>query len=368
MAVSEIGLCSGHSASGVWVNERGETTVPGLYAAGDMASVPHGYMLGAFTYGKICARHAVEFIAPSSADAPRLDDGQIAAERERVLRPLARPEGIQPHLLEYKLRRHVNDYLQPPKSAHRLQRGLEYFLRAHEELEQLGAQNPHELMRATECGFIRDCAEMAARAAAILALRELRVPEAIPALTRAVEDAFPHVRREAVIALAHLRRGEVLPTLRQKLNDADPEVRKIAVGAVSFFQEPATNPDLLRTLFDEDWQVRRESAIALSRFPSEGTVVALTGALDDTHWQVTKEALLSLGKLRAGGSAPLAWFLSHEIADVRIAAATALGDCRVDTAVTELEALLNDPDTGVQKAARRALERLNDPPFDTPHS
>ena len=63
MAISEIGLCSGHSASGVWVNERGETTVPGLYAAGDMASVPHGYMLGAFTYGKICARNSVEFIA-----------------------------------------------------------------------------------------------------------------------------------------------------------------------------------------------------------------------------------------------------------------------------------------------------------------
>ncbi|HSU39805.1 MAG TPA: fumarate reductase/succinate dehydrogenase flavoprotein subunit, partial [Polyangiaceae bacterium] len=33
MHISEIGLCSGHSGSGVWVNERGETTVPGLYAA-----------------------------------------------------------------------------------------------------------------------------------------------------------------------------------------------------------------------------------------------------------------------------------------------------------------------------------------------
>jgi len=60
--------------------------------------------------------------------------------------PLERPEGIQPHLVEYKLRRHVNDYLQPPKSANRLQRGLEYFLRAHEEIEQLGATEPHDLM------------------------------------------------------------------------------------------------------------------------------------------------------------------------------------------------------------------------------
>ena len=72
MSISEIGLCSGHSASGVWINERGERTVPGLYAAGDMASVPHGYMLGAFTYGKFCGRNAVEFIG--SLKDSRLDD------------------------------------------------------------------------------------------------------------------------------------------------------------------------------------------------------------------------------------------------------------------------------------------------------
>ncbi len=53
MHISEIGFCSGHSASGVWINEKAETTVPGLYAVGDMASVPHNYMLGAFVYGGI---------------------------------------------------------------------------------------------------------------------------------------------------------------------------------------------------------------------------------------------------------------------------------------------------------------------------
>jgi succinate dehydrogenase/fumarate reductase flavoprotein subunit len=162
MAVSEIGLCSGHSASGVWVNERGETTVPGLYAAGDMASVPHSYMLGAFTYGSICARNALDYIA--QAGPGHIDDGALASERQRVLAPLNRPTGIQPHLLEYKLRRNVNDYLQPPKSAHRLQRGLDYFIRASDEVAQLGATDPHDLMRALECSFIRDCAEMAARA------------------------------------------------------------------------------------------------------------------------------------------------------------------------------------------------------------
>ena len=94
MSISEIGLCSGHSASGVWVNERGETTVPGLYAAGDMASVPHGYMLGAFTYGKICGRNAVEFIR-SLQDA-RSMTGRLRRSKGECLRPLSQPTASRP--------------------------------------------------------------------------------------------------------------------------------------------------------------------------------------------------------------------------------------------------------------------------------
>ena len=62
------------------------------------------------------------------------------------------------------MRRLVNDYLQPPKTEVRMQTGLRHFMRAKEELAELVANSPHELMRAMECHFIRDCAEMAARA------------------------------------------------------------------------------------------------------------------------------------------------------------------------------------------------------------
>jgi succinate dehydrogenase/fumarate reductase flavoprotein subunit len=162
MHISEIGLCSGHSGSGVWVNERAETTVPGLYAAGDMACVPHNYLLGALTYGKIAAEHALAYVQGTAE--PDLARDQVDAERKRVLGPLSRPDGIPHHQFEYKLRRLVNDYLQPPKNAHRMQTGLEHFMRAQEELEEVAATTPHELMRVMEGHFIRDCAEMAARA------------------------------------------------------------------------------------------------------------------------------------------------------------------------------------------------------------
>jgi succinate dehydrogenase/fumarate reductase flavoprotein subunit len=162
MHISEIGLCSGHSGSGVWVNERGETTVAGLYAAGDMACVPHNYLLGALTYGKICAENALSYL--NEVGETRADPDQVAAERQRVFAPLSRPNGIPHHQFEYKVRRFVNDYLQPPKSEFRMQTGLRHFMRAQEELEEVGASNPHDLMRVMEGHFIRDCAEMAARA------------------------------------------------------------------------------------------------------------------------------------------------------------------------------------------------------------
>ncbi|RFB73188.1 MULTISPECIES: fumarate reductase/succinate dehydrogenase flavoprotein subunit [unclassified Herbaspirillum] len=162
MHISEIGLCSGHSASGVWVNEHAETTVPGLYAAGDLACVPHNYMLGAFVYGKIAGESAARYCA----EQPLADvsQQQVDAERERVWAPLQRTDGLPPNQVEYKLRRMVNDYLQPPKVTRKMEIGLSRFESIREDLDRLQARNPHELMRALEVHAIRDCAEMAARA------------------------------------------------------------------------------------------------------------------------------------------------------------------------------------------------------------
>ncbi|MEM9157260.1 MAG: fumarate reductase/succinate dehydrogenase flavoprotein subunit, partial [Cyanobacteria bacterium P01_F01_bin.33] len=162
MEISEIGLCSGHSASGVKVNERAETTVPGLYAAGDMASVPHNYMIGAFVFGRVAGTNATEYV--QNLDHVEPDPEFIKAEMERVYRPLEQPEGVPHTQMEYKLRRYVNDYLQPPKKTRKMEIALDKFVNYHEDLKLMGARDPHELMRCMEVHFIRDCAEMAALA------------------------------------------------------------------------------------------------------------------------------------------------------------------------------------------------------------
>lgn len=162
MHISEVGFCSGHSASGVWIDETGATTVQGLFAAGDMASVPHNYMLGAFVYGQICGEQAADYAATIAPGAP--DAGELAAELARARAPLLRSDGIPPEQMEYKVRRLVNDYLQPPKITRKLQIGLERILAVRADIPQLFARDPHELLRALEVQSIVDCAEMAARA------------------------------------------------------------------------------------------------------------------------------------------------------------------------------------------------------------
>jgi succinate dehydrogenase/fumarate reductase flavoprotein subunit len=162
MHISEIGFCSGHSASGVWVNEHAETSVKGLYSAGDMAAVPHNYMLGAFTYGWFAGVNAADYVAERSFTDANIE--QIEKEKQRVYAPLLREDGLPPAQVEYKLRRFVNDYLQPPKVTKKMEIGLERFAMIEQDIEQIKANNPHELMRAIEVSVIRDCAEMAARA------------------------------------------------------------------------------------------------------------------------------------------------------------------------------------------------------------
>ena len=161
MHISEIGFCSGHSASGVFVDEFARTTVPGLYAAGDMASVPHNYMLGAFTNGAIAGEDAMGFA--DEHDFESFEESAVALEQARVMAPTRREDGLPPNQIEYKVRRFVNDYLQPPKVTAKYEIAQRRFAEIREDAEnQMVVRDAHELMRAAEVWSILDCADMAA--------------------------------------------------------------------------------------------------------------------------------------------------------------------------------------------------------------
>ncbi|MFI0903222.1 fumarate reductase/succinate dehydrogenase flavoprotein subunit [Streptomyces sioyaensis] len=206
MHISEIGLCGGHSASGVRVDDRARTTVPGLYAAGDLACVPHNYMIGAFVFGDLAGEDAAQFRAYEGA----LPDDQVRAAHELIYRPLRSPDGPPQPQVEYKLRRFVNDYVAPPKSGARLSLAVEHFTRMHADIAAMGARTPHELMRCAEVTFIRDCAEMAARSSL--------------------------ARTESRWGLYHARTDHPKSNDRDWLHHLD--LRKSATGAMEFTARP----------------------------------------------------------------------------------------------------------------------------------
>ena len=60
---------------------------------------------------------------------------EVVAEQERVLAPTKRDDGIPPNQIEYKTRRLVNDYLQPPKVTRKMEIGQQRFAEVREDLE-----------------------------------------------------------------------------------------------------------------------------------------------------------------------------------------------------------------------------------------
>jgi adenylylsulfate reductase subunit A len=56
-------IVGGHTASGYWVDTKRQTTLPGLFAAGDVAGgSPKKYVTGCFAEGQIAAESALEYI------------------------------------------------------------------------------------------------------------------------------------------------------------------------------------------------------------------------------------------------------------------------------------------------------------------
>ena len=161
---TECFLCGGHGMTGVRVNEKAETKVPGLYAAGDTSLVARGHLSGAFVFGEISAENATDYSA--KADDPELERDQVASflkKKDSRLDQSGNPVPIEE--FEYKVRRMINDYIVPPKNEYKLNNALWWMDRFRKELVELvRIRDVHDLFKAYEVENIIQCATMSALA------------------------------------------------------------------------------------------------------------------------------------------------------------------------------------------------------------
>lgn len=93
---------------GVRINEHSETTLPGLFAAGEVTNGIHGAnRLGGnaqaecFVFGKISGEKAAE--RALGMDFAKVEEEMLKNEKERVLAPLNRNQGIHPRILKERI-------------------------------------------------------------------------------------------------------------------------------------------------------------------------------------------------------------------------------------------------------------------------
>lgn len=330
----------------------------------------------------------------------------LGRAHELIYRPLRNPDGPPQPQVEYKLRRFVNDYVAPPKSGARLSLAVDHFERMRGEIDDMGAQTSHELMRCAEVHFIRDCAEMAARSS--LARTESRwglyhertdhpkrdddgwlhhldlrnSPSGTMEFTaRPVEPYLIPVEEFTPVGGASRHLGEVHPeqvaTAGQRdLAPVGSGIRTSAAESRDTTTTASHSPRILELLTlteeapellllrpfltDPDPAVRRAAVAALTETVPPGTGLALADTLADPDSAVRGAAAASLRELvevlppepELGSGLHAA--LAHGDALVRSTALDVLRALRLGDATAYAPAL-TDPDIEVRIASVRAL-------------
>ncbi len=161
-------IVGGHTASGYWVDVKRSTTLPGLYACGDVAGgTPNKFVGGCAAEGLLSAKAAVEYVAATELGS--INEEQIAREKERVYAPGFRQlmvgDGVTPREMEERLQRLMDEYAGGVHQFFRMNKeGLQYALRhlkiMKDQVKYLIASDLHELMEAHEIIDRLDVAEV----------------------------------------------------------------------------------------------------------------------------------------------------------------------------------------------------------------
>ncbi len=123
----------------------GVTTVPGLFAAGEVAAGLHGSnRLGGnslsdlIVFGKRAGEHAAQY-AKGLAGTPRVDDGQADEERRLLQRPFETADGENPYTIHEELQAVMAEHAGIARTGEGLRQGLDKVLALQPRAERLHA-------------------------------------------------------------------------------------------------------------------------------------------------------------------------------------------------------------------------------------
>jgi adenylylsulfate reductase subunit A len=146
-------IVGGHTQSGYWIDCKRRTTLPYLYAAGDVAGgAPKKYVSGCWVEGFIAARTCLDDIVNN--DMPEKNEVSLQQEMSRVYKPYTlyrtNKDGIFPQEMEVKLQKLMDEYAGGIHTLYELHEGRlriaqRQLLELRKDAEQLLARDFHEL-------------------------------------------------------------------------------------------------------------------------------------------------------------------------------------------------------------------------------
>ncbi len=152
-----------------WEDVGNMTTVKGLFAAGDASGASsHKFSSGSNTEGRYAGKQAIKWIMANNS-LPEVDQANLDALKERVLRPMAiyeehcgqttdpdiNPNYILPKQFMFRLQKIMDEYAGGAGAAfrtskHLLERGMELMEFLKEDSEKLAASSLYDLERCWE--------------------------------------------------------------------------------------------------------------------------------------------------------------------------------------------------------------------------
>ena len=151
-------VVGGHTASGFWVSTNRETTIHGLFAAGDVAGgAPQKYVTGALAEGEIAADALTAYLAakqekPAPGTAVK-DEGEVYEAYEAYLS--REPGNLTVEQLEEAMQKTMDEYAGGIHTDYRynascLKLADEKIQHIETLLPQLAAEGPYELLKIYE--------------------------------------------------------------------------------------------------------------------------------------------------------------------------------------------------------------------------
>jgi len=157
-------------SSGIMIDERTASTIPGLFAAGDCADqmrCVHLCTTGGYLAGKMAAEYA-----KACSKEPGLIASQVKELKEKTFAPLKASGRISQRKFEDTMRKMLWQNAGPARSERSLNVALEKLEELEKYFKEIKAQNYHELMRVLESDQIMQVAKMMCKAS--LAREETR--------------------------------------------------------------------------------------------------------------------------------------------------------------------------------------------------